>query len=451
MEIEYTPLYKEAMIVINNGATTANLGWTAIIHYGTDTYTPQQVVSVNYIRDYVGSFTDEITCTVQLPLGVYSRLIYPNRLDLQITLTKLPLGETTNAVTPNDPIQSERYSALLIDGLRSPTVGQGTEVNDQNTLDLTQIIDVHFQLYDKALEQIRVMLSGGIYRSTNVQSAIMTLLSNQAMSAVVDGARTITGVDMVPADNTDEKGQIVITHGTKLIDVPDFIQARIGVYNSGIGNYIQNKFWYVYPLYDTTHFNTRVKTLTILILPKRKFSNIERTFRVNGNSLTILITGETGFKDDSGSNYVAHGNGVRFADASTLMDSSTSTSGNTTLIKRDANNSEMVSDTAVAGINHAPVSPNRITANPFVAFSQLALKKGGGFKCIWENSDSSLIVPGMAAKVIYSDNDGIETIYGIVHVVTSISHRASGFSNAKFTNQTALTLFMNTQVSPINS
>ncbi len=451
MEIEYTPLYKEAMLVINNGATTANLGWTAIIHYGTNTYTPLQVVSVNTVRDYVSSFTDEVTCTIQIPLGVYSRLIYPNRLDLQITLTKLPLGETSNDVNANGAIQSERYSALLIDGLRSPTVGQGTEVNDQTTLDLTQIIDVHFQLYDKSLEQIRVMLSGGICRSTTVQNAITTLLSNQAMSTVVDGAKIITGIDMVPADNTDEKGQIIITHGTKLIDVPDFVQARIGVYNSGIGNYIQNKFWYIYPLYDTTHFNTRVKTVTILVLPKRKFANIERTFRVNGNSLTILITSETGFKDDSGSNYVGHGNGVRFADATNLMDNGSSTSGNKTLIKRDSNNSELVSDTAVAGVNNAPVSPNRITANPFAAFSQLALKKGGGFKCVWENSDASLIMPGMAAKVIYSDNDGIETIYGIVHLVTSVSHRASGFSNAKFTNQTALTLFMNTQVSPINS
>ena len=451
MEIEYTPLYKEAMLVINNGATTAMIGWSAIIHYGTDTYAPQQVVSVNFIRDYVSSFTDEITCTIQIPLGVYARLIYPNRLDLQITLTKVPLGEISNTVNPDDPIQSERYSALLIDGVRSPTVGQGTEVNDQNSLDLTQIIDVNFQLYDKALEQIRVMLSGGVCRSTTVQDAITTILTNQAMSAVVDDKRAVSGIDMVDADNTDEKGQIVITHGTKLIDVVDFMQARVGVYNAGIGNYIQNKFWYIYPLYDTSSFNTRIKTLTILILPKRKFASIERTFRVNGNSLTILITSETGFKDDSGSNYVAHGNGVRFADASTLMDVGSSTSGNKLLLKRDSNNSELVSDTAVAGINNAPVSTSRITANPFVEFSQLALKKGGGFKCVWENSDSSLITPGMAAKVIYSDNDGIETIYGIVHVVTSISQRASGFSNAKFTNKTALTLFMNTQVSPINS
>ena len=451
MEIEYTPLYKEAMRVINNGATTANVGWSAIIHYGNDTYTPLQVISLNYIRDYVSSFTDEITLTVHLPLGVYSRLIYPNRLDLQITLIKLPLGEISNDVNGNAGIQSERYSALLIDGVRSPTVGQGTEVNDQTTLDLTQIIDVNFQLYDKSLEQIRVMLSGGICRSSTVEDAIITLLSNQAMSAVVDGAKIITGIDMVDADNTDEKGQIVITHGTKLIDIPDYIQARIGVYNSGIGNYIQNKFWYIYPLYDTTHFNTRVKTLTILILPKRKFANIERTFLINGNSLTILVTGETGFKDDSGSNYVGHGNGVRFADANTLMDVGANASGNKVLLKRDTNNSELISDTAIAGVNNAPISPNRITANPFVAFSQLALKKGGGFKCIWENSDSSLILPGMAAKVIYSDNDAIETIYGIVHVVTSISHRASGFSNSKFINQTAITLFMNNQLSPINS
>lgn len=451
MEIEYTPLYKEAMQVINNGATSSNIGWKAIIHYGDKTYTPIQVVSVNYVRDYIDSFTDEITCTMHIPLGVYSREIYPNRLDLQVTLTKLPLGEVDTSVDGESKIESERFSAVLIDGLRSPTIGQGAEVNDKETLDLTQIIDVNFQLYDKALEQVRVMLVGGICRSATVEDAIITLLSNQAMSAAVDGAKAIVGIDMVDADNVDEKGQIVITHGTKLIDVPDFMQAKIGVYNSGIGSYIQNKFWYVYPLYDTAHFNTRIKSLTILILPKRKFANIERTYRVNGNSVTILITGDTGFKDDSGSNYIAHGNGVRFADAANLMSNGTSTSGNTTLIKRDSNNSELIAGTVATGVNNAPVSANRITANPFVAFTELAAKNGGMFKCIWENSDHSLIIPGMVAKVIYSDNDGVETNYGVVHLVTHISHRANTFNNDKFLNQTSITLFMNSQVSPISA
>lgn len=452
MEIENTPIYDEVQKIFAEGETTANMGWSAIIHYGEDqTYEPLQVISVNYVRDYVSSFTDEITCTLMIPLGVYSRRIYPNRRDLQITLTRIPLDEVQNEVQLDDPIESERFSAILIDGDRSPTVGQGSEVNDEGTLDLTQLLDVNFQLYDKNLEQIRTMLTGGVYRSTNVQDAITTILTSSSEDVVVDGERSITGVDMVDADNEDKKGQIVIPQGTKLIDVPDFIQSRFGVYNSGLGNYVQGKFWHVYPLYDTSMFNERYCTLTILILPKRKYSNVERTFRIKDQALTILVTGETGFKDDSGTNYVNHGNGVRFADANTIMADMGAAEDNKIKIDRSKNNSEFVSGKAIGGVNNAPISPKRITSNPFVIFSDLAARNGGMFKVVWENSDSSYIVPGMAAKVIYSDESEIQTIYGVVHNATTVSHRYSGFGSKRFKNQTALTLFMNSQVVPIET
>lgn len=450
MEIDSTPLYKEARSIMNDGATTANLGWKAVIHYGDEHYTPIQVLSVNFMRDYVDSFTDEVTVTVQIPLGIYARRIYPKRTELQITLKRVPLGEITNAVDGEIEIQSERYSALLIDGDRAPTVAQGAESNDEESLNLTQILDVDFQIYDKALEQLRVMQSGGVLRKTKVQDAILTVLTNQALQANVDGIRAVEGVDMVDADNTDIKNQIIITHGTKLIDVADFIHARIGVYSTGIGSYIQNKYWYIYPLYDTTQFNKRDKTLTILVMPKKKFSNIERTFRVIDDAVTILATGETGFKDDSGTFYVGGGNGVRFADAASMMDG-TKTEGNKTKASRAANNSEFVFDAPVAGINHAPLTPERISANPFTAYSMLAARRGGMFKCVWQNSDHSLLIPGMTVKIIYSDKNEMQEIYGILHGAQSVSHKYSGIGTEKFNNQSVLSVFVNNQVTDIEA
>lgn len=452
MEIESSPLFKEATAIMQGGQSTSNLGWEAIIHYGTnETYVSFQVISVNRVRNYLLAFTDEISITLQMPLGVYARLIYPNRLTLQITLTRVPLKEIGSTTDSNAKIQSERFSAVLIDGERSPTIGQGVESNDQTALDLTQVADINFQLYDKALEQIRVMQTGGICRSTTVQNALVTTLSNHAKSAVVDGNRAINGVDMVEADNKDQKGAIVITQGTRVIDLADFMQSRIGIYNSGIGSYIQNKYWYIYPLFDTTEFNKRDKSLTIMVLPKRKFSNIERTFKIKGSSVTILITGETGFKDDSGTQYLNHGNGVRFADAATLLEMPGNTSSNKTSILRDKNNSEFVAGAAIAGVNNAPVNANRITANPFTIFSSLAARNGGMFKCTWENSDSSLIIPGMVTKIIYVDGDEIKSVYGVMLAVTEISHKASGIGTTKFVNNTFLSIFVNSQVTKITT
>lgn len=450
MEIEHTPIYREVQTILGSGVTSANLTWNALIHYGTngETYSPLAVMSLNTSRDYVSNYGDVVTLTVMMPLGDYARLIYPNRVGLEVTLTQQTLLEFTDSVDANGKSNSERYSAVLIDQDRSPTVGQGQEVNDIDSLNLTQILEVHFQIYDKAFEQLRVVEVGGLYRTCKVSDVITTLLTNAVQAPKVSAERAIEGVDMVVADNKDVKGQLVIPHGVHLFDVADFIQARYGVYNAGLGSYLQNKTWFVYPLYDTTEFHQRKQTITFFVLPKRKFANIERTYDVNGNSITVLVTGETGFKDDSGTNYVNAGNGVRFTSAPALMERPVTTGGNKATIKRDSNNNEFVAGDAV-GVNNAPTSARRITANPFVAYSELAAKNGGMLRVVWQNSDATLITPGMAVKVIYMDGENIVAVYGIVHRTNHISHKYAGFGNPRFKNQTVVDLFINAQVSEI--
>lgn len=454
MEIENTPLWDEANGILTGGATTTNYYWDVVIHYGENKdkdYTPLATIAVNNVRDYCGSFTDERTLTVIMGLGDYSRIIYPSRTTLEVTLSRIPLIEGTTEVDGNAPIQTERLAAILLDSDRSPTIGQGQESNDITALNLTQIVNVNFQIYDKSLEQIRALLTGGIYRSTNVQDLVKTALTNAAMSVEVDGKRIISGVDMVDADNKDEKGQIVITHGTKIIDLPDYVQNRYGIYNSGLGNYIQNNYWHIFTLYDTTEFSNTKKTLSIIILPKRKFASIERTFALKGDALTILVTGETGFRDPSGSLAISSGNGARFSDANVLFDAASTTADNKTKVKRNGNNSEFIANPATNGVNMAPVIPDRITANPFTAYTALAARQGGIFKVVWENSDSSLIYPGMPVKVAYVDGDAVNELYGVVHKAINVSHKLSPFGTTRFKHQTILSLFLNNQVTPIKS
>ena len=450
MEVEYTPLYSEASLIMEAGQTTANTAWSALIHYGENkTLEPLFTMAVNLERDYRTSFADIITVTVTMGLGDYARLIYPNRLGLELTLTQTDFNEMGSEINLDGRIQSERYSAVLLDGPNSATVGQGAESNSREALNLSQIIDVHFQLFSKSVEQIRVMLTGGIYRKCNVEEVMKTVLTRQALDAKLPAETALVGIDMVPADNKDKKGQVVFAHGTKLIDVPDTLQKRIGVYNSGLGSYIQNKNWFIYPLYDTTDFKSRKKTVKILVMPKRKFANIERTFQANGDSLTILATGETSFKDDSGTNYVNSGNGVRFGDAKSIMQNPVTVADNKVRIKRTSNNSEFISEKNDAGVNFAALSAKRITDNPFFEYSHLAAKNGGIFKCHWENADPSLLIPGMTAKVTYMDGEDLKELYGIIHVVQLVSFRANGFANQRFINNVELTLFVNGQITPI--
>ena len=171
---------------------------------------------------------------------------------------------------------------------------------------------------------------------------------------------------------------------------------------------------------------------------------------VQGNNVTILITEETAFKDRISTLKVAQGNGLRFSDASTLMDGTT-TADNKTSISRDANNTEFTSGVAINGVDHAPVLGDRITANPFAAYSMMAARVGGGMVLVWSNSDHTLLTPGMPAKIVY-DVDGVTTsIYGVLHGVTHISSKAGGYGSSRFKNVSRVTLFANDQVSTIET
>lgn len=447
MELENTPLWTEVEKIIGSGPTTTNYGWEAYVNTPEETLIPLNCMSVNIIRAYHDCYGDEITVTLMFGMGTFARRIFPFRDALDITLRKVVLMENQNDISSNGEVQVKRFKALLIGKCLSPTLGKGMESTDEEALNISQVADFHFQLQDKCSEQLRTMLTGGVCRKVTVQNTLTTLITLSAANVKPEGGQGFAGLNMVPADNGDLKEQIIITQGTRLIDLADFIQKRIGIYNAGIGSYIQNNYWYIFPLYDTTDFSKRKKTLTMLVVPERKLTNIERTFRTEADATTIIVTGTTAFTDDSGTNYQNYGDGSRFANAAVLMDCGNNTKDNKTPVVRKTNNSEF--STEKSGLPYAPISSNRITANPFAALSMQAAKRGGFFKAVWENSDHSLIIPGMATKIIYSDKEEIKEIYGIVHTVKAISHKPGGLTSKIFKNQTILEVFVNDQLRPL--
>lgn len=445
MEITYTPLYREAMSIVNNGETGSNVGWRAIIHIlgQNKTYTPLQVIAINIRCDFIKAYADEFTCTLLIPLGKYARLIYPNRTNLEITLTKSPLRESSEEIQYDADLESERYSAILIDGDKSPTVGQGRETNDEDTLDLMDMLPVSFQLTNKAMEKIRMVSVGGTFRNTTVKSVIQTLLTKEAQNIKVDNKRVIEGVDIQEPKNTNVRDHVLLPQGIKMFDVCDYIQKNIGVYNAGIGSYVRNRIWYVFPLYDTTRFTETKQTLSLLILPRNKFPQLERTYRKKGNSLTVLITSETGFRDDSGTQYLNFGNGARFADANRFMEGFNETKDNRTLVARAKNVNEFKIEDRPDKVNLINVTQNKITANPYYEYSKVIGRKGGVFKTIWENSDPSLLIPGMVTRISYYDEGEVKEIYATLLGAEHSSMRMGDFGSQKHVVNSLLHFFVN--------
>lgn len=447
-QLDETPIWPLVQEVLSSGPTSTNYTWEVTIHTPQEVVVPINVMSINTLRDYAGAFGDELMLTVQIGRGTFAHRILPYRDNLEITLKKVPVDERLTLDTSRETIQSERFKANLSGDYVSPTLGQGKEAKSEQALNSVAMDDIHFQLQDKACEQLRVMMVGGPGRRLSVQDYLAFSILFHTQELKVGAERALQGFEMVPAHNKDIKEQIVVTQGIRLVDLADFIQKRYGVYNSGIGSYIQGRCWYIYPLYDTTEFNRRKTSLVLVVVPSNKMSDVERTFIIKAGVVTALVTGTTAFRDDAGTNYQNFGNGVRFTNADRLMDLNDDVKDNKLDISRAKHNSEFVVDNA--SLKFAPVSSDRITANPFAVLSLQAAKRGGMFRAVWQNADHSLIVPGMAVRVVYVENDLLKDVYGIVHAVTFVSHKPGGITSRRFVNHAVLDVFVNNQLRPVD-
>lgn len=449
MEIEKTPLWKDAQEIILNGEDNTKVGWTAVIHLNNDEdekYTPKHVAAVSIRRDYNLSFADEITCTLLIPMGKYARKVYPNRNNLEITLTKNPIKDYTRIKDLDRPADSEKYTATLMDDSRALVELQGQESNDEFALDLMGIVDIHFQLYTKSVEQIRMMTVGGCFRQTNVKDVIQGVLTAESQKAEVDKKQALEGVDIIDVSNKEKKEHVIVTHGIKLTDLPNYVQNKYGVYTAGLGSYIQNKLWYIFPMYDTTQYEKRERNATILILPTSKCPEIHKSFKKKGDALTILVSSDTGFRDDSGTQYLRDGNGVRLGDANKYMEKYNTTENNKTKVERVKNNSEFISDKRDNELNIVNVTGSRITANPFTVYSNMLARRGGIYKCTWENSDPSLIYPGMMAKLIYFDKEEVKEVYGVILGTNNSSVKIGDTESVRHSTNTLLYIFVNKKI-----
>ena len=443
MEIIDSPLWNDANEVMATGETTTNYSWAALVHYEGFDYKVLQVTQVNTVRDYIQNYTEDLTCTFLIPLGKYARKIYPNRKNLEITLIKYPLHERSINTDNSKSISSQRYKANIVGDDPSPTDGQAHEYTDEDKLDLSDILEVHFELRTFAVDQIRFLSFGGIWRKTTTSTAIRTILTKECEKIDVDEEYKLQGITIVDGSNSTPVEQIIFTHGTPLIEAVGTMQKRWGVYNSGVGHFIQDLYWYVYPLYDTKEIDKRQKTITLIVLPSNKYSNVERTFKINGNTTTIIVTGETAMQDDDGSQYLNDGNGARFADANTQVDSWGKTGGNKLKIKRTEQNSEFFSqDKTENKQNYAPVVQQRITANPYTVASSLNARAGGYFKGVWENHDSAVLTPGIPMRIQTLDNGKLVEYEGILHHVISRSVNIGDLSSKKYRNFAVITVFI---------
>lgn len=446
MEFEQSALMFEVNQILNDGPKPVqnNLSAEILVNTTGITVSPMKIMSVDLKRDFLDAYSDVLIVEMAISAGQYSKQIYPYKNNIDITLTYTPLNETGDATNTSIAPQSETYTATLID-TGSPVMEQnGFNAPTQYNLDLSNMIMAKFQLVNKALEQMRMIEVGQIFRGATVDDVIKTMLTQASQTTTVNGQRTVQGVTMVKSSNPTPREHIVIPHGVKLTDVPQYIQKYCGgVYAAGMGYYLQGNQWHVYPALDTTRFNTTQGTLTIINLPQNKFTNVERTYYQPGGNLVVMATGNVKFRDPSNQHQLNSGNGIRFSDASKFMDGFTTLGDNKALASRGATNNEFVGFQRPNGNNNVARSTNPITTNSLEEYSKLARAMGSVIQLEWQHSNPDLITPGLPTTILYLDEDQIQSITGVIVGAHHYTHlMGQGFSAMRYGTVTTLAVFI---------
>jgi hypothetical protein len=445
MEIEESSLWREIQAITQAGKKPVHYTWEAEIHVNGETIKPLKVLSVDNVQDFELKYADEILLTLAISGGKYTKRIYPFKDAIEITLYRTPIGEMDDSVEDEEKPQSERFVATLIDTGNPLLEANGMNAPDETTLDLTNLFNIEFQLVNKALDQLRMVTVGGIYRNTTGEDVIKAVLTNESKKIKVEGGRLPQGVQMVPGANKKARDHVILPHGLKLVDVAEYVHAKCGgVYSAGMGYYYYGDYWHVYPCYDTTRFNKASNTLTVINVPKNKMPGIERTYRKDGSNLVVLATGEVRFQDDSEVQQLNLGNGVRFAEADKFVEGGVvKTAGNKAVATRGTNTSEFVSSERKSGNNNVRLSSNPINSNSFVEYSKLARRQGSVLTFVWENSLPELLHPGMMVKVLYMLEDEIREVYGVALKAHHFTEVASpGYTETRYVTRTALAVFV---------
>lgn len=388
---------------------------TAVFKVPTGSFTPFKVSWVDQACDYVNGYMETSFVGVLFTLEQYRQYVFPNRNNLNVELKYVPVSELAGTTLKGSKPRIVKYRAVLLDA-KDPGLLSMKGVSPAPTIDGNKAFyPVVFQLIPLAMDKLRFFKLGGFYSGHSPAELCKALLSYAAGKVEGPEDTKVKGVEFTPSDNRKPLQHLNIPHGVPVYDLPGYIQKHVGgIYNHDIGIFIHEQLLYVYPLYDTSRFTKTEYAVDFYVIPKAQLPTTERSYTMEAKRLTVAITGGLHHIDTSDAQQSNEGTGVMFSLASKTFDG---------FVKIDENKASFDPSKSSAGfkttdrdskLENSTVSSVRVTDNVAAELSKLAPRKGQMAQFVWNNSDPSLLYPGMPMRLYFSGVDGVEEVYGCV-------------------------------------
>lgn len=448
MRIEGTALSADIAMITGDKEKPTHFRYDVFVRGGGVQVLAMKMESLNEVRNFAKKYGTESVLVAWFVDKDYRDVISPNAKDLEVIITKTQIakpGAVKSTVTGNGV--TTRYKATLIDN----SVPEISESNTFNRDVNNSMRSLTFQLMDRALYQLRMTKCGAIMRATTAADALKVLLTAKSVSLDIDTSVKPQGVEMVDADtalkadgSANIRDHVVIRPDVGLFDLAGYIHKYCGgIYNNGIGQYYQDRTWFVFPLFDNSRAGTASRTLTIIRVPADSMPDIDNSYTMRGNHLFVLATDEAISVDQSDHQQLNDGNAAIFPTAtgvfSKLMPSDDSDGF--------ASESEALGRVSVEsrpdGLNNTSFSVQNATDNTAAVLSKLAMSTQQFMQFGWAYSDPTLLYPGMPVRVLYNKNGVIETLQGTLIGGDSFTELATpGMATVHYQTKTALSVLV---------
>jgi len=447
MDIFDSVLGREIKAIIYDKDKPVIYRWLVQIYANNKTFNVIKVLNMDYEENPEQNYCARVMTRVAIEAGTYFYQILPYDNNLEISVTRYVVSQTTDDINYQEAPRVERYTATIVNKEDYPSAGNLPDNVSESLLNVSDVVQIEFQLINKAIDQLRSTTIGGVVRKTDVKTLLQTSITSAFGSLNVDTERKPLGVDITAPSNQATQEHFVLPHGLKLVDLPDYLQNHSGgVYSSGLGHFIKDEFWYIYPKYDVERFGSTQRVMTVIRVPPNKIPGSEKTYRINGGNLIVLATDEAQKNNISEIHQQNEGGGTRFATADNFLESFTQTQDNRTLARRGARASEFVGQQRPNGLNNVLMSKERITSNGFKQYSDIAKRQGNLFTFVWENSNMDLVLPGMLVKVLMLEGDDVIQLSGsLLGSYHAIQQQGQGAFIRDYSSKTILHVFVKTQ------
>lgn len=442
--LDNNPFRAEVAEISQRGKSSSAFYAEAHVTSSSGSFKALNVTGLNRYRDYIADYTQNLIVTMNATLAQYEKLIHSDTSAITLTLTLYEIGfQTAFSLGALANPKQFTYKAKLLE-IDSSQISQNNPMsNNANIGDMT-FREFSVQLLEPCFESVSIRTVGGVFRKANGINLIKTLLTNFSTDDEVDAITSVRGVDVVEGFNEKETEQIIIPHMTPLTKAITIINENCGgVYPTGFSYFLQNNLWFIFPPYDITRFNKTNRTITIVNLPKDRLPGIEKTYFNSSTKLIVLSTRDSKVIDNREAKTFNEGSSLRFVDASKLFDSFGTVEDNKFKVDASQNVNEMTLGTRADNMNVLRASGTRITSNKNAELSKLAMSKGFYIQLIWENSDDSLLHPGMPAKVLFlKDNQPASATGVLIESETHWVPMEKSFKHVKLQSTTAMTFFI---------